>query len=115
MKFKIERLGGTRIMSNHVAESCSHCSTDTKSRRRDFSEQAWTVLVLWNEVQGGAVDQPICDDCYGELRETLIDRADEIEAALSAPAPAKRPAAGKPARAPAAAPAVGKAKVRKAG
>ena len=72
---------------NHVSECCSNCSEDTKSRRREFSEQAWTVLVLWNEVQSAAVDQPICEDCYNELREVLIDRAEEIENALSEPAP----------------------------
>lgn len=72
---------------NHVSECCSNCSEDTKSRRREFSEQAWTVLVLWNEVQSAAVDQPICENCYNELREVLIDRAEEIENALNEPAP----------------------------
>ncbi len=71
---------------NHVSECCSNCSEDNKSRRREFSEQAWTVLVLWNEIQTAAVDQPICEDCYNELREVLIDRAEEIENALSEPA-----------------------------
>jgi hypothetical protein len=74
---------------------CSNCGEDGKSRRRDFSEQAWTVLVLWSEVQTAAVDQPICEHCYNELREVLIDRADEIETALRQPAPAKKPAAAK--------------------
>lgn len=63
----------------HVVEICSNCETETKCRRRDFSEQAWSVLVLWHEVQASAVDQPICEHCYNELREVLIDRADEIE------------------------------------
>jgi hypothetical protein len=63
----------------HVVEICSNCETETKCRRRDFSEQAWTVLVLWHEVQASAVDRPICEHCYNELREVLIDRADEIE------------------------------------
>lgn len=121
MSFKIERLGGTENMHN-TAETCSNCREDGKCRRREFSEQAWSVLVLWNEVQMTAVDAPICEDCYNELRETLIDRADEIEAALSEPAPAQkhkqRPVAA-PAKAPAAAaprsaPAKAPAKVRKA-
>ena len=30
--------------------------------------------MLWNEVQAAAVDQPICEHCYDELREVLIDR-----------------------------------------
>lgn len=74
----------------HTAESCNHCGTDTKCRRRDFSDQAWSVLVLWNEVQAGVVDQPICESCYDELREVLIDRADEVEAAINEPQPAPR-------------------------
>ena len=97
----------------HVSETCSNCSEETKCRRRDFSEQAWTVLVLWNEVQAAAVDQPICEHCYDELREVLIDRAEEIEAAINAPAPKKTPAAAPAPAKRAAAPA--RQKVRKAG
>ena len=101
----------------HVSDSCSNCGEDTKCRRRDFSEQAWTVLVLWNEVQAAAVDQPICEGCYDELREVLIDRAEEIEAAINAPQPSKKTPAAAPASAApakrAAAPA--RQKVRKAG
>ncbi len=93
----------------HVAESCCNCGEDTKSRRREFSEQAWTVLVLWSEVQTAAVDQPICEGCYNELREVLIDRAEEIESALAEPAPKKGVAAAKRPVAPA------RQKVRKAG
>lgn len=29
------------------------------------------------------VDQPICDQCYEELRELLIDRSSEIEKAMA--------------------------------
>ncbi len=76
----------------HLSETCANCSADAKSKRRDFSEQAWTVLLLWKEIQASSVDQPICEECYAELRETLIDRAGEIEEALKAPAssPAKQ-------------------------
>jgi uncharacterized protein with PIN domain len=93
----------------NVSMTCANCEEDAKCRRRDFSEQAWTVLALWNEVQATAIDQPICEDCYNELREVLIDRADEIEVALSEPAPKKSAQAGKRAAAPA------RQKVRKAG
>jgi hypothetical protein len=74
-------LGGAKTMQ-HVVEICSNCETETKCRRRDFSEQAWAVLVMWHEVQAAAVDRPICEHCYNELREVLIDRADEIEGIL---------------------------------
>ena len=74
-----------------TGSDCAHCQEDGKIRRRDFSEQAWSVLVVWNEVQRSAVDQAICDDCYNELREVLIDRADEIEFSLREPS--SKPAA----------------------
>lgn len=83
----------TSAQTTHV---CANCETVSKVRRRDFSGQAWAVLLAWEEVKKPAVDQPICEDCYNELREVLIDRADEIEAALSAPASAggsKKPGA----------------------
>ena len=79
MKAKIKRLEGEAM---HSQQDCANCGTEEKCRRRDFSEQAWTVLLLWNEVDKSAVDQPICQPCYDELREVLIDRADEIEAAF---------------------------------
>ena len=91
-----------------ISNVCTNCSGEVKSRRRDFTEQAWTVLVLWGEVHKRAVDQPLCDHCYNELREVLIDRAEEIEAALAAPPPqiqakkvvetASKKAVGKPAK-----------------
>ena len=68
-----------------VACDCSNCGLDSRSRRREFTEQTWSVLLAWNEVNKTAVDQPICDDCYEELREILIDRADEVALAISQP------------------------------
>lgn len=112
VKFKIERLGGTQAMQqSFISETCANCASDAKCRRRDFSEQAWSVLVLWAEVQPATVDQPLCEDCYDELREVLIDRSDEIEAALADPNPVRRPAAQV---APKSKVAKGPAKVRKA-
>ena len=66
-------------------QECTNCSITAKCRRRDFSEQAWSVLLVWGEVDASVVDEPICDDCYKELREILIDRADEIIEALRQP------------------------------
>jgi hypothetical protein len=61
---------------------CKNCNSHSFCRRRSFSEQAWTVLLLWNEINPGCVDQPICEQCYEEMRDILIDRANEIEAAM---------------------------------
>lgn len=80
---KFERIRGGREMATTGLESCANCGIDSKCRRRDFSEQAWSVLLLWSEVQSSTIDQAICDGCYNELREVLIDRADEIEETLA--------------------------------
>ena len=94
----------------NTSTECFNCGSESKCRRRDFSEQAWTVLLLWDEVQPAAVDQPICEDCYNELRETLIDRAEEMELALvDAQTIAKTSRVGSEPTPPA------KSKVRKAG
>ena len=71
----------------HISHTCANCLAHTRCRRRDFSPQAWAVLVLWGEVGKAAVDQPSCDTCYDDLRDVLIDRSQEIETALTQPAP----------------------------
>jgi len=113
MKSKIERLGSNLSMQNTIS-TCSHCSEVGKTRKRDFSPQAWTVLVLWSEIQKNTVDQPLCEHCYDELREVLIDRADEIEQAITENQPAKV-AAAVAGKSPARKAAPGRQKVRKAG
>ncbi|MFK7824963.1 MAG: hypothetical protein AB8G05_12455 [Oligoflexales bacterium] len=65
-----------------VLGTCHNCNAESRCSRRQFSEQAWTVLLLWNEINPSAVDQPICGDCYEEMRDILIDRTDEIERAM---------------------------------
>jgi hypothetical protein len=73
------------------ASNCNNCGNEHSCRRRVFSEQAWTMLLLWNEINPQAVDQPICDECYQEIREILIDRHEEVEAALQDNFPAAHP------------------------
>jgi hypothetical protein len=69
-----------------MSSSCAHCGTQAKCRARDFSDQAWTVLVLWGEVDKKTVQEPVCDHCYSELRSILIERASEVEQAVRQPA-----------------------------
>ena len=69
----------------HVLQVCSCCGTEARCSRRDFSDQAWSVLVIWGEIEESVVDQSVCGGCYEELREILIDRAGEIEITLSNP------------------------------
>ncbi|MDD9950657.1 MAG: hypothetical protein OXT67_03735 [Zetaproteobacteria bacterium] len=69
-------------MSKRSSNLCANCSNESvKCKRREFSLQAYTVLLLWQEMSPAAVDQPICEECYDELRDVLIDRRDEIEVA----------------------------------
>ena len=63
-------------------QACAHCGTENKSRNRDFSAQIWAVLLYWGEVDDAVVNQPICDSCYRELRNLLIDRSEEMENVL---------------------------------
>ena len=69
----------------HISNECGNCAAQTRSRRREFTDQIWSVLITWGEVDRSLVDNPICDDCYNEFREVLIDRAKELELALADP------------------------------
>lgn len=118
-------LGGASMEAGvkmHEA-TCPRCELETKVRHRPFSDQALAALLVWREINEAAVAQPICESCYDELREILIDRAEEISnpkpdkvetrkvqaPAPAAAAPATKTAAAKataakasPAKAPAA-------------
>lgn len=61
---------------------CYNCGDESPSRKRCFSEQAWSVLLLWNEINAQTVEKPICDYCYAELRAVLMERMDEFDAAV---------------------------------
>ncbi len=76
------RLG---VVTMQIAGECASCGVESRSRRREFTEQTWSVLLAWNEIDRDVVDRPICDSCYEELREILIDRADEVELAVTQP------------------------------
>jgi hypothetical protein len=64
------------------SQQCCNCGEGTLSRKRTFSVQAWTVLLVWNEINPASVDQPICDVCYEEMRSILMDRTEDIEDTL---------------------------------
>lgn len=65
-----------------VIRKCANCQEDRLSRHRDFNPQVWSLLLHWGEVQKRAVAKPICEPCYQDLRDILIDRADEMEELL---------------------------------
>ena len=76
------RADRTMVLTTEVT-TCKNCGSRAKCHRREFSRQAWTALLLWEEVSAEAIRQPLCEDCYTEMRETLIDRNSEVELAVS--------------------------------
>ena len=78
----IQKRESLSVSSETNVRSCSNCGFSSLSRKRSFSEKAWKVLLLWNEINPTAVYQSICDTCYDEMRNILIDRADEIDSSL---------------------------------
>lgn len=66
-------------MSKNDLTRCHVCYEDRKSRHREFSPHAWTALTVWGEVEGKEQNQTMCDGCYTEFRDLLIERAAEVE------------------------------------
>lgn len=62
----------------HISPYCQRCGNEEKAKRREISQSAWQALLYWQEVEKETVDHPMCQPCYNEIREILIDRADEI-------------------------------------
>lgn len=62
-------------MAGH--EECQRCGEFAKLRQRDFSPTALTILLKAGELDKGLIDDPLCDTCYGELREFLIDSSNQ--------------------------------------
>jgi len=62
----------------YVATNCHHCGSGAKSIKREFSPHALRALISWGEFRRENVDQPICEGCYKDIRDVLIERSDEI-------------------------------------
>ena len=61
---------------------CGNCCSCQEVRHRAFNDGVWNLLVYWGEVEEGARDRPMCAECYRDIRDLLIDRSSEMEAAL---------------------------------
>src|SRR5262245_16569905 len=63
---------------------CGHgTTTERRHRLTDFSPQGWSLLVQWQEVSEEVIQQPLCEVCYQDIREILIERSGEMERALA--------------------------------
>lgn len=69
------------------SSKCPRCEATAKLRPRDFSDQAVATLVSFGDLDKKHVGAPVCDECYDDLRDMLIEHQREIAAKpLSAPA-----------------------------
>jgi hypothetical protein len=75
---KVRNTVALPISHGHASDVCAGCHAEGKAVRRDFSQHIWTALVQWQEIERAAVDKPICNSCYLNIRDVLIDRAEEI-------------------------------------
>lgn len=75
---------------------CPRCDERSRLRARVFSDQATAALVAWRELDEHTVGQAICDNCYDELREVMIDRADDLANGNMAPEVLQPTPAAKP-------------------
>lgn len=57
---------------------CPRCSMNARLQKRTFSEPAIEALVRWGDMDSKLREEPICDSCYGELRDVLIERSAEL-------------------------------------
>lgn len=70
-------------------QGCPRCGGDEACKETSFSNVALTALVVWGELDKRLVAEPICLECIGDLREVLVERADEVKGA-SEPARSKK-------------------------
>ena len=66
-----------------MSNKCYHCSQLVKSKVRDISDEVWGAYIILEEGEKGINRQPMCEDCYLEIRDTLIERQDEIDAQIA--------------------------------
>ena len=57
---------------------CPRCVENTKVQKRLFSAMALSALITWGDLEQELVDEAICDNCYKELRDVLIENTDEL-------------------------------------
>ncbi len=58
---------------------CPRCGNAARLEKRPFSDQALAALVTWGDMERSVVGQAICEECYTELRDILIERSEDIK------------------------------------
>jgi len=67
--------------SQMKGQCCPRCGGDEACRQTSFSNAALTALVVWGELAKRLIEEPICGECIADLREVLVERADEVQGA----------------------------------
>ncbi len=60
-------------------QDCPRCSNAARLEKRPFSDQALAALIIWGDMEQKLVKEPICEECYNELRDILIERGEDIK------------------------------------
>ena len=60
------------------AQDCPRCGVSARLQKRTFSDQAASALIVWGDISQDHVGQAICENCYRELRDILIDRSADL-------------------------------------
>jgi bacterioferritin-associated ferredoxin len=58
---------------------CPRCGNAARLEKRPFSDQALAALVTWGDMDRSLVGQAICEECYTEMRDILIERSEDIK------------------------------------
>ena len=59
-----------------MSQECPRCHEEVKLRARVFSDQALAAFLAWGELSPAAVGKSMCDACYAELRDILIEHGE---------------------------------------
>ena len=60
-------------------QDCPRCSNAARLEKRPFSDQAVAALIIWGDMEQSLIGQAICEECYSELRDILIERGEDIK------------------------------------
>lgn len=60
-------------------QDCPRCSNSARLEKRPFSDQALAALIVWGDLDRMVVGLAICEECYSELRDILIERCEDIK------------------------------------
>ncbi|MCX6130146.1 MAG: hypothetical protein NTX25_13905 [Proteobacteria bacterium] len=60
-------------------QDCPRCGNTARLEKRPFSDQVVAALITWGDIEQSLVGQAICEECYTELRDILIERSEDIK------------------------------------